>query len=210
MLAPGSAAIAGQRTVELFDAARALDNGQSVWADDVGETGKIEIVVSLPMQTLFVYRAGRLIGATSVSTGKPGKSTPTGEFPILQKQVFHRSNLYSNAPMPFMQRLTWSGVAMHAGYLPGYPASHGCIRMPRAFAKRLYSLTSLDTPVLVTRQSAPDRAGPRTPPLLSAKPGDYTSERFNIVTDDEAVFAGPGQPVFAPAKAVIQPVPPGK
>src|SRR3546814_10651322 len=71
----------------------------------------------------------RLVGMASVSTGMKGHRTPTGEFPVLQKRQWHRSNLYSNAPMPFMQRLTWDGIALHAGHNPGYPASHGCIRL---------------------------------------------------------------------------------
>src|SRR3546814_9593425 len=77
-----------------------------------------------------VYDGDRLVGMASVSTGMKGHRTPTGEFPVLQKRQWHRSNLYSNAPMPFMQRLTWDGIALHAGHNPGYPARHGCIRLP--------------------------------------------------------------------------------
>ncbi|WNO52976.1 L,D-transpeptidase family protein [Stakelama saccharophila] len=186
-------------------AANRLATGQSLWAADPGE-GEVEIVVSLPMQRLFVYRGGELIGATTVSTGKPGKATPTGEFLILEKNIFHRSNLYSDAPMPFMQRLTWSGIAMHAGYLPGRPASHGCIRMPRAFAKKLYALTSLDTPVLVTNQAAPEHYDPPPPPRLVADISDYEGDRYAIVTDDHVAFAPAGATVFDRNRAVVQPI----
>ena len=93
-----------------------------------------------------------LLAAAPVSTGRKGHPTPVGTFRILQKQVHHRSNIYSNAPMPYMQRLTTYGIALHAGQLPGYPASHGCIRLPWAFAKKLYGMTDMTTRVTVTRE----------------------------------------------------------
>ena len=107
------------------------------------------IVVSLKSQQLFVLRDGQPFASSKVSTGRKGNETPTGEFPILQKRVHHRSNLYSNAPMPYMQRLTWDGVALHAGSLPGYAASHGCIRLPKAFAQELYKITDFTSTVVV-------------------------------------------------------------
>jgi hypothetical protein len=116
-----------------------------------GPGGDIRVVVSLPQQKAWVFRSGELIATSPVSTGRRGHETPAGTFPILQKQVHHRSNRYSNAPMPYMQRLTAYGIALHAGALPGYPASHGCIRLPHAFAKRLYGLTGPGTRVTVTR-----------------------------------------------------------
>jgi lipoprotein-anchoring transpeptidase ErfK/SrfK len=112
----------------------------------------VRIVISLPLQKAYVFDDGELVDTTPVSTGKRGYETPAGTFPILQKKVHHRSNKYSNAPMPYMQRLTWGGVALHAGSLPGYPASHGCIRMPRSFAKKLYGLTDFNTIVTITRE----------------------------------------------------------
>jgi lipoprotein-anchoring transpeptidase ErfK/SrfK len=114
--------------------------------------GALRIVVSLPQQKAFVFREGALVASAPVSTGRPGHPTPLGTFRILQKQVHHRSNIYSNAPMPYMQRLTTYGIALHAGQLPGYPASHGCIRLPWAFAKKLYSMTDGSTLVTITRQ----------------------------------------------------------
>lgn len=107
------------------------------------------IVISLASQRLFVFENGKPWASSPVSTGRRGHDTPTGVFPILQKRIHHRSNLYDNAPMPYMQRLTWGGVALHAGRLPGYPASHGCIRLPRAFAKKLYAITDFTSTVVL-------------------------------------------------------------
>lgn len=112
-------------------------------------TEPLQLIVSLPDQRLDVYAGSARVASAPVSTGKPGHATPKGIFTILQKNKWHRSNIYSGAPMPYMQRLTWSGVALHAGDLPGYPASHGCIRLPRAFAERLWKITDLGTRVLV-------------------------------------------------------------
>jgi lipoprotein-anchoring transpeptidase ErfK/SrfK len=117
------------------------------------------IVVSKASQQAFVFRRGQYWDRAEVSTGRSGHETPDGMFPILQKKVFHRSNLYSNAPMPYMQRLTWDGVALHAGHIPGYPASHGCIRLPADFAKDLYGITQFgSTIVIVTDDPVEDEA----------------------------------------------------
>jgi hypothetical protein len=108
-------------------------------------------VVSIGKQQVSVFDAdGRLTGAP-ISSGRVGFPTPTGVFSVVQKKRIHYSNLYESAPMPNMQRITWSGVAMHAGVLPGYPASHGCIRLPHSFSNKLYGLTQLGTRVIVTR-----------------------------------------------------------
>lgn len=141
----------------LYQTASLLKPGESAW-DEVQSDAPVSIVISIVEQRLYVYRGGVLIGVSAVSTGKPGKETPEGRFPILQKAKWHRSNLYSNAPMPFMQRLTWDGIALHAGYNPGYPASHGCIRLPTSFARRLFEMTSLGAMVTVTGL-------PHAPPL---------------------------------------------
>ncbi|WP_267878677.1 L,D-transpeptidase family protein [Porphyrobacter sp. AAP82] len=117
----------------------------------------VVITVSLKTQQMHVFRDGVLWRSSPVSTGKRGKRTPTGTFAILQKKRYHRSNLYSNAPMPWMQRLTWSGIAIHAGRLPGYPASHGCIRIPAAFAAELFKITGpTTTAVIVTDEPLAD------------------------------------------------------
>ena len=111
------------------------------------------IVVSIPSQKLFVFKDGSEWGSATVSTGRSGHGTPAGVFSILQKQVHHRSTLYHGAPMPYMQRLTWGGVALHAGHVTGSPASHGCIRLPWDFARKLYAVTNpASTAVLIVRQ----------------------------------------------------------
>ncbi len=112
--------------------------------------GPVIIAVSIRRQTLKVYDANGLFAETPVSTGMRGHSTPMGVFSVIQKKKWHHSNIYSNAPMPFMQRITWSGIAMHAGALPGYPASHGCIRMPLDFAVKMWSWTRIGARVIIT------------------------------------------------------------
>jgi hypothetical protein len=113
--------------------------------------GPQQIFISINQQKLHFYSDGVQVADTSIATGVSAHPTPLGVFSIIQKQVFHRSNIYSNAPMPFMQRITWSGVAMHEGKDIGHPASHGCIRMPHDFAVRLYHLTKLNTRVIIAR-----------------------------------------------------------
>lgn len=128
-----------------------LSPGAYRWLAEGPVAGPLYLVISIEKQRVHVYDGDRLIGIARVSTGTKGHRTPTGDFPILQKRQWHRSNLYSNAPMPFMQRLTWDGIALHAGHDPGYPASHGCIRLPYAFARQLFALTTIGTPVAVTQ-----------------------------------------------------------
>ena len=127
-----------------------LKPGEYVWQPETSPAGPVVIIVSLPEQTMYVYRNGVRIGRSTVSSGTKGHRTPTGMFTILQKKVRHESNLYKGAKMPHMQRLTWTGIAMHAGHLPGYPASHGCVRLPVDFAERLYSVTSNGSSVIIT------------------------------------------------------------
>ena len=115
-------------------------------------TGPMFFVISVGKQHVSAYGNNGLFARAPVSTGRAGHSTPTGIFSILEKDRYHRSNIYSSAPMPYMQRITWSGVAMHEGVLPGYPASHGCIRMPHDFAKRMFGYTQGTERVIVTRQ----------------------------------------------------------
>ena len=112
--------------------------------------GPLIISISIAQQRLRLYDANGLFAESPVSTGMPGHPTPMGVFSVIQKQRFHKSNIYSGAPMPYMQRITWSGIALHAGLLPGYPASHGCIRMPSAFAIKMWSWTRMGARVIVT------------------------------------------------------------
>ncbi len=156
------------------------------------------MVVSLKAQRAYVYRNGVRIGASTVSTGMKGHRTPTGIFTILQKKKDHRSNLYNDAPMPFMQRLTWDGIALHAGGLPGYPASHGCVRLPLAFATRLYDETGLGMTVVVT-DGDPHPEGlegahilaPVTERGQSAEPGERLTKGMPYRWRPEASPTGP-------------------
>jgi lipoprotein-anchoring transpeptidase ErfK/SrfK len=111
--------------------------------------GTLAIIVSLDAQQLTLYADGEPIAHSRVSSGKAGHSTPTGVFSVIQKDRWHHSNLYDDAPMYFMQRLTWSGVALHQGIVPNYPASHGCVRLPEAFAKQLWGITKPGVRVII-------------------------------------------------------------
>ena len=145
-LASSAAAIAA---MPIEQAAAELSPNQFVWKDD-GSGEPVSIVISLIEQRAFVYRGSTMIAATTISSGKDGKDTPLGTYPILQKNAVHKSSLYNDASMPFMQRLTWDGIAIHAGRNPGFPDSHGCIRVPLGFAKQLFGVTTLGTTVTVT------------------------------------------------------------
>jgi L,D-transpeptidase catalytic domain len=162
--------------------------------------GPLEIIISIADQRVSVYDNGALIGHSSVSTGIPHHPTPLGIFSVISKQRWHQSNLYSAAPMPYMQRITWSGIALHAGILPGHPASHGCIRLKNDFAIRLWHLTKPGARVII----APDDVRPveiANPHLFESKPqpastppesrGDLTGT-VNITPD------GDGQQVTDP------------
>jgi lipoprotein-anchoring transpeptidase ErfK/SrfK len=149
----GPAYAANGSAVAVDEAAATLMPNRYIWNDAAPEAISAEpvtVVVSIPQQRAFVYRGDMLVAASSVSTGKDGKETPVGVYPILQKNEDHKSNLYNAAPMPFMQRLTWDGIALHAGRNPGFPDSHGCVRLPAAFAKKLFGITQLGTTVVVT------------------------------------------------------------
>lgn len=133
-----------------------LKPGDFIWQPERSPSGPVAIIVSLPEQRVYVYRNGIEIAVSTCSTGKKGHRTPTGVFTILQKDKHHRSSTYNNAPMPNMNRLTWKGIALHAGKLPGYPASHGCVRLPMEFSEKLFGITHLGTPVIIANaHSAP-------------------------------------------------------
>jgi len=135
-----------------------LKKGEFLWMGEAVTTGPVVMVVSITEQRAYVYRNGILIGATTVSTGRPGHLTPTGVFTVLQKQKEHRSTIYDGAPMPYMERLTWGGIALHAGGLPGYPESHGCIHLPSEFAQQLFDISPNGMTVVIgTEQTAPEQ-----------------------------------------------------
>ncbi len=126
-----------------------LEPGEYIWEPNLAPEGPVAVVVSIDDQLVHVYRNGIRIAVSTCSTGKPGHETPTGVFTILQKDKHHHSSTYNNAPMPNMNRLTWQGIALHAGNLPGYPASHGCIRLPLEFSAKLFSITHVGMPVII-------------------------------------------------------------
>ena len=135
--------------LELAKKADKLKPGDWLLYPEIAPDGPVLVYVDLNHQRATIYRNGVRIGVSTISSGKTGHSTPTGVFTILQKNKDHRSSTYNNAPMPYMQRLTWQGVALHAGNLPGYPASHGCVRLPLEFAKRLFSITDMGGTVVI-------------------------------------------------------------
>jgi hypothetical protein len=139
---------------ELARIADELKPGEWVWAPSVAPSGPLLIYVDLSRQRATVYRNGVRIGVSTISSGKPGHETPTGVFTILQKDATHHSKKYDNAPMPFQERLTWDGVALHAGGLPGYPESHGCIHLPYTFSQELFRVTTLGATVIVQGDAA--------------------------------------------------------
>lgn len=149
--------------------------GEFTWHPERQPDGPVAVVVSIPQQLVHVYRNGVRIGVSTCSTGKPGHATPRGVFVVLQKDRHHHSSTYNNAPMPNMNRLTWSGIALHAGDLPGYPASHGCIRLPLEFSEKLFGVTHIGTPVII----ADDHGDPwelTHPGLILAPQAEQTME----------------------------------
>jgi hypothetical protein len=123
---------------------------QYTWYPQRSTSGPALVFVSIPRQEAVVYRNGVRIGRAAVSTGREGHSTPTGVFQILEKDLHHRSSTYNSAPMPYMERLTWDGVALHTGFNPGRPASHGCVRLPDGFAKELFGVTRTGGTVIIS------------------------------------------------------------
>lgn len=126
-----------------------LKPGEYLWAAAVPAEGETRIVVDLLTQMTYVYRGDKLLGASSMSSAKQGHVTPYGYWTILEKRPFYRSKKYDNAPMPWMQRIDDYGIAFHGGVNPGYPASHGCMRLPMKFAEKLYGVTKLGTKVVI-------------------------------------------------------------
>jgi hypothetical protein len=148
-----------------LSAAGKLKPGQYIWEPDRAPSGPALVIVNLHTQRLLFFRNGVPIAASTVSSGKTGHETPTGVFTILQKNAKHFSSTYNNAPMPNMQRLTWQGIALHAGNLPGYPASHGCVRLPLKFSELLFGQTQAGMTVVIT--SHPEFPHEAPPPDLA-------------------------------------------
>jgi hypothetical protein len=172
-----------------------LRPGEFIWHPEVAPEGPLVVVVSLDEQRVYVYRNGIAIGLSTISSGRKGHETPTGVFTILQKDREHRSNLYDDAPMPYMERLTWDGVALHGGTLPGYPASHGCVRLPKAFAEKLFAITQRgETVVVANAKAAPAKVvhpAVLAPVSVSGEPLDHAIGGDEVVWDDTAAPEGP-------------------
>lgn len=152
--------------------ASALKPGEWIWGGDSKAMGPMAIVVSLTEQRAYVYRNGLLVGVSTVSTGKKGHETPTGVFTILQKDKDHRSSKYNSAPMPYQERLTWDGIALHAGGLPGFPESHGCVHLPSEFARLLFDATNMGMTVVIAESGASPMAMVHPSPLSPINAGD--------------------------------------
>jgi L,D-transpeptidase catalytic domain len=159
--------------------------------------GPLQIVISIADQRLSLFDNGTLIARSSVSTGKQGHPTPFGVFSVISKQRWHRSNIYSDAPMPYMQRITWSGIALHAGVVPGHPASHGCIRLKNDFAIRLWHLTKRGTRVIIARDDV-QPVEITNPHLFQPKAVPGSPEVQTAAATDKSMgtaAATPGSPV---------------
>ena len=148
MAASSAAEEARQAMLDRFGVSH-VEAGKYLWSDDAPQDGPVRIVVSLNDQRAYVYRADELVAVSSISSGIAGRDTPTGIFPILEKRPIYHSKKYDNAPMPFMQRIDDYGIALHAGHVTGYPASHGCVRLPAKFAAKLYQVTSIGSTVMI-------------------------------------------------------------
>jgi lipoprotein-anchoring transpeptidase ErfK/SrfK len=128
---------------------RGLKTGEYLWAANIPKEGDTRVVIDRLIQVAYVYRDDKLVGAASVSTARSGRITPLGFWSVLEKRPMYRSKKYDNAPMPWMQRIDEYGIAFHGGANHGYPASHGCIRMPMKFAEKLYTLTRVGSKVVI-------------------------------------------------------------
>ena len=157
-----------------------LKPGEYWWHPEISPEGPLMILISIPEQRMHVYRNGILIGRSTVSTGSKGHDTPGGVFTILEKQQTYRSKKYDNAPMPNMQRLTWTGIAMHSGQLPGYAASHGCVRLPYDFSQLLFATTTRGGTVIIGDGKTPVPRLASNPGLILA-PADFTPEMLHAL-----------------------------
>lgn len=182
---------------------KALKPGEFVWSPGIAPAGPIVVVVSLDDQLAFVYRNGVEIGYATISSGKPGHGTPTGVFTILQKDRDHHSSKYNNASMPYTQRLTWDGVALHAGGLPGYPSSHGCVHLPSVFAEELFGVSPMGmTVVVVDARTAPvDVVHPAA--VAPVNPATGQAEVASRLDEDETFRWEPEKSPTGPVSLVM-------
>jgi hypothetical protein len=170
-----------------------LKSGEYVWEPERAPEGPLLIVASTTEQVAYVYRNGIRIARSSCSTGRPGHRTPTGVFTILEKEVHHTSSIYKGAEMPYRERVTWGGIALHAGDLPGYPDSHGCVRLPLEFSKLLFGVTMKGATVVI--------ADEHSAPAETVHPGLFFTQ---IGEESEPIAAGKFE--WNPAKSPSGPV----
>jgi len=179
-----------------------LKPGDWVWAGNIAPHGPVLVYVELDRQLATVYRNGVRIAVSTVSSGKVGFATPGGVFTILEKDIDHRSITYDNAPMPYQQRLTWKGVAMHAGNLPGYPASHGCIRLPLEFSKLLFKTTTMGGTVVIANSKADPYKRPPAGVLAPHAAGGKSIARTPLL-NSEAYRWNPDAAPTGPVSIII-------
>jgi hypothetical protein len=184
--------------LQLAKQAEKLKPGEWVWKPEIARDGPVLVYVDLGRQLATVYRNGVRIAVSTISSGKDGHDTPTGVFTILEKNKEHYSRTYDNAPMPYQQRLTWKGVAMHAGNLPGYPASHGCIRLPMEFAKKLFGLTEMGGTVVI--------AGGHEDPIRRPAAGVLAPAMAGVTPPPPALLTPTGTFTWAPQASPSGPV----
>jgi L,D-transpeptidase-like protein len=163
-----------------------LKPGEWIWGGDNKTLGPMAVIVSLTEQRAYAYRNGILIGVSTVSSGKKGHETPTGVFTILQKDKDHHSKKYDNAPMPYQERLTWDGIALHAGGLPGYPESHGCVHLPTKFAELLFGATNMGMTVVIAEAGSSPVAVVHPRPILPIDPRTGADTNVPPLDDGEA------------------------
>ncbi|MGN6830841.1 L,D-transpeptidase family protein [Paucibacter sp. M5-1] len=195
----------GERKTQAVDLAPdQLAHGQWVWSPQLAPSGPVLVFVDLQAQLAYVYRNALLIGYSTISSGRKGFETPTGVFHTLQKDRHHRSSIYNSAPMPYTQRLTWGGIALHAGGLPGYPSSHGCVHLPSAFAEQLFEASPMGMTVVVAKGAGIPPSGPVVPLLttLDAKTGEPLAQPRLPAGDAYRVMPGPSEPQ-APLALVV-------
>jgi hypothetical protein len=175
-----------------------LKPGEWVLKPEIAREGPVLVYVDLSRQLATIYRNGVRIGVSTISSGKDGYETPTGVFTILEKDKDHRSRTYDDAPMPYQQRLTWKGVALHAGNLPGFPASHGCVRLPMAFAQKLFQITPMGGTVVI--------AGGHTDPVKRPSAGVLAPALAGVTTAPAAVLTPTGSFTWTPQLSPSGPV----
>ena len=199
-LAPPASGQGAKASAQLQLARQAdkLKPGEWVMKPEIAPTGPVLVYVDLGRQRATVYRNGVRIGVSTISSGKDGYETPTGVFTILEKDKDHRSRTYDDAPMPYQQRLTWKGVALHAGNLPGFPASHGCVRLPMEFAKKLFTVTPMGGTVVI--------AGGHEDPVKRPAAGVLAPILPGVTTSPPAMLTPEGQFTWTPEASPSGPV----